>query len=140
MSRRGTDKDAEARLLAILEIDLASEREPSVPTWSPQIGEQLIGEFLDWIYKPSRFEGQGEVPVALIQSNSGVRYAVWCSAWRLKAAMQAADLQRGNAIAIKRLGDRDTGKKNPSRRFKVVVDRNDGSPPRTYGETGGGAQ
>ena len=140
MSRRGTDKETEDRLLAVLEIDLDAEREPSVPTWSPQIGEQLIGEFLDMTSKPSQYEGKGEVPVALIQSNSGVRYAVWCGAWMLRSAMQEAKLKPGNGVAIKRLEDRDTGKKHPERRFKVVVDRNDGSPPQTYGDTGGGGQ
>ncbi len=138
MSRRGASKEAEARLLAILEIDLDAEKEPPPPAWSPEVGERLIGEFLGWVERDSQFGGQAKV--ALIQANSGARYSVWCASKGLKYEMEAADPKPGDAIAIVRREDRDTGKEFPLKRFQVAVDRNNGSPPRADESVGGGAQ
>lgn len=137
MSRRGASEEAEARLLAVLEIDLDAEKEPPPPAWSPAIGERLIGEFIGWVLRDSQYGGK--VQVALIHSNSGVRYSVWCGSKGLRDAMKKEDPRPGDAIAIMRRNDRKTGGGHLAKQYKVAVDRNNGgSSPRADDQIEGG--
>jgi len=126
------------RLAAILEIDLGKEKEPPPASWSPEIGDKLVGKFRGWATRDSRFGGQ--VQVALVRSDAGVLYSVWCETKRLKSAMDKADPQPSDGITIERGGDIDISRDYPLRTFRVVVDRDDGSPPRAYGILEGGGQ
>jgi len=138
MSRRGAIKEVEARLLAVLEKDLEAEKEPPPPTWTPEIGDKLTGEFRGWALRDSRFGGQ--VQVALVRSDAGVLRSVWCETKRLKSAMDNTDPKPGDGITIERGWDIDIGRDYPLRTFRVVVNRNDGSLPRAYGILEGGGQ
>jgi len=146
MKPKKPNKRAEARkrakrLDAILAIDLEAEKEPppaSSKLWTPEIGDKLVGKFRGWATRDSRFGGQ--VQVALVRSDAGVLYSVWCEAYRLKSAMDAADPQPGDGITIERGGDTDIGKDYPLKTHEVVIDKHDGAPPRAYGKLEGGTR
>ena len=118
-----------ARLRALLEVDVSEEVEPPPPAWKPEPGDVLLGSFIGWVTVTARFEKKHQI--ALVQDTSGARYSVWCSPKMLRSEMKKADPRPGDAIAIKRLEDRDVGKPHPLKQFKVAVDRSNGSPPRS---------
>ena len=137
-SEKATARQRAKRLREILEIDLEKQREPPPASWSPEIGDKLTGEFRGWAIRDSRFGGK--VHVALVRSDAGVLYSVWCETKRLKSAMDNADPQPADGITIERGGDIDIGRDYPLKTFRVVVEKNDGSPPRAYGKLEGGGQ
>ena len=100
-------------------MDTEKEAAPPAPTWSPEIGDELRGTFLGLVTVTGRHEKPHQI--AIIEDLSGTRYSIWCSSKMLWPEMKRADPRPGEAITIRRLEDRDTGKPHPLKVFKVVL-------------------
>ena len=117
-----------ARLARLLKADIAGDPTPPALNWEHEVGSTLEGTFLRWVTRPGRFEKSEQA--ALIEDASGRQYAVGRSLTMLRFEFDKTNPQPGNRITIKRGADRDVGKPNLLKTFKITVDRSTGSPPR----------
>ena len=117
-----------ARLARLRKVDTSKDPTPPAPYWQHEVGTTLAGVFRQWWTAP----GNSEIPerMAIIEDDSGSRYAVGCRLTMLKKGFEKENPQPGDRITIRRGEDKDVGKRNPLKTFWITVDRNNGSPPR----------
>ena len=127
-----------ARLARLLRVDTSKEVEPPPPSWKPEPGDALTGEFIRWDTLIGNLENKHRI--AIIEDRAGVRYSLWCSPTMLRSEMKRANPQPGDGITIERREDRDTGKPNPLKVFRVTVKRDSGSPQRADWNLEGGTR
>jgi len=115
-------------LRRLLKVDASEEVEPPPPSWKPHPGDTLRGTFIRWETVTGNLERQHKI--AIVEDRAGVRHSIWCSPIVLRAEMKRARPQPGDAITIQRRADKDTGKPNPLKIFRVTVRSGSGSPAR----------
>jgi len=127
-----------ARLRRLLKTDVSKDPTPPAPYWQHEVGATLEGTFIGWF----TVTGNSELPekMALIETDSGKRIGVGARLTMLKKGFKRTAPQPGDRIEIGRGEDKPTRYPNPLKTFWMTVDKKDGSPPRTYGKTGGGGQ
>jgi len=117
-----------ARMDRLLEVDTSGEVEPPPPSWKPEPGDKLIGEFIRWETVTGNLERQHRI--AIIEDRAGVRHSLWCSPTMPRSEIKRTDPQPGDGITIERKADRNVGRPHPLKVFRVTVKRDSGSPTR----------
>ena len=115
MATQKWDGDPKSRLRARLD----TTETPSKP-WQPEPSDELIGVFTGWTRGTTR---RNEThPIALVETEAGETWAVWCFYAVLREELQKAAPKPGETILIRRGEDRK-GPNGRYRVYRVAVDR-----------------
>lgn len=88
------------------------------PKWRPtEPGQFLEGEVVSDRTVNTQYDSAARVME--IESADGTAHTVWCSASRLRRAMEEANVGEGDRIRIEFEGEMDVGKGNPLKLYTV---------------------